>query len=300
MPGSITVNLEAPIRRALSDEDRRCVGMTLFHVSGSGTQVELNTIQIKEGVQYDTKELSKAIGNLATEHAGGVQGRQQYRLVITFSDGGTTEQPFGILGETDLAGGINSEAPTGVGHLTQMMRHNEALFRSAVTNNDIVLQRAIQLMSMQMEMNVKLMGENGEMLTVVKELVMKDADRAEERAEKALKRKQMAEIIAQGTKMLPGVINHLSGGKLIPPASEDTMILDAIADNITAEQVGTLMGMLKPEQLALIMPRLERRAQQKAAENEAKEAEEASKSVDTALAKTEVHDGTIEPEPGAE
>lgn len=250
---------------------KKCTGLSLVHVSGA-TKVELKTVKIGAR-SYDPKELASLFQGTADNFAGGVPGVQQFELLAFYDDGEQPQSfyPFRVAADPDHQG-LATEGPTSTGITSQLMRHNEAVSRLGWHHTGEVfrvLERTIDRQDKRIEMLEK---EQLDAIELAKELVLKQAADSHNRTIELLKLKQSAKDREAIMRILPPVINRVTGKEIFPQNMVDTAIFENMAETLDEAQIKQLATILKPEQWALVADRLVQ-----ALENKAKREEEEKK-----------------------
>lgn len=234
---------------------KRCSGFSLVHMRG-GQQVELKTVRIGSKA-WDTKELAQLFEATAENFAGGVPGVQQFQLLAFYDDQDQPQSfyPFRKAGEQE-GDGIVTEAATGTGPQSQMMRHYEA-------DRRITTQYANSLFTfMSKELDraerriMQLEAEQLSAIELAKTSIMQMAEKEHERKVEILKLQRSDKDRDTLMRLLPAATNQIVGKEIFPQATADSALIDHIAETITKEQVEKLAAILTPDQWGLVANRL--------------------------------------------
>ena len=242
---------------------KRCSGFSLVHNRG-GQQVELKTIKTGNRA-WDTKELAQLFDSVAENFAGGVPGVQQFTLNGFYDDQDQPQSfyPFRKSGEQE-GDGITTEAPTGSGPQSQMMRHYEADRRITTQFQNSLF----TFMSKEIERAEKriehLEKEQHEAVALAKAAIFEQAEKQHERRVEILKLERSQKDRETVMRLLPPVANRVLGKEIFPQAVADTALVEHLASTLTEGQVKQLAGILSPEQWGLLADRFLRVLDEKA------------------------------------
>jgi hypothetical protein len=245
------VTVEQWIAEALQDPDKGspCTAIALMHVKGAGGEEEIHTKQLS-GNTASYKSLADFFVNKATGYSQDLPGIQTFRLLAFY---GKSEPqaafPF-TCSEGSLTAGqetaFSKHEPTPTGVLGLLMAHVEKI---TAMNVQMVQTMAVNSLQKDREM----MQERAEMNAIMRDMLlnMKKEDHAMilERAKYERETGERALL----ARLLPGMVNHLTGRELIPQSHADSELLDGIALRLDPEQVKMLVGLkLISEQEATI------------------------------------------------
>jgi len=241
-----------------ADETMRVIQFTLFHIKTS-SQVgdEIHTLKLGSQ-QYDSKVLAKRFDEIACTTAEGMSGRQQFALRAIYEDSTLTSEsfPFQKAGES-FDQGLGTEGPTQQGHMSQMMRHNEALVRINTVHSESVISSLKDLVSSLGEGMRDLMSENANMFRAMKELRVQQLDEEFSRNRELLQFQRATSERQKLFALLPGFVNTVVGKKILPEGGLAEIAFQQLKQTITPDQVAGLAQILTPEQLAMVAPLLE-------------------------------------------
>jgi hypothetical protein len=126
-------------------------------------------------------------------------------------------------------------------------------------------ERAIQREEMYTRMIAKLMGENMQAFDIVKDMMMKMAETQFNRDMELENNRRATQTRDRLLKMVPPLVNQFSGKEVFPQNSEDTALIEAIAENLTPDYIKFLSGILPAQLWAPLSARLDKYNQEKAA-----------------------------------
>lgn len=237
------VSLATVLREMINSKDEKGTGcglLALMHNTPSG-QKEIAKVSITSAQPTNPDETAKYFLGRARAHAQDLEGVQTYTVLALYEgkDDAFSEQSFRAGGEIkDYS--MTSEPPTEKGLLTQFMRHNEAMARAVMSHSE----RMLELMSHH---NEKLMEENADAMTIVKELLTQKMADDYERTMKLKEMDRSTSERAMILKYLPSLVNRVTGKEIFPHSSEDTALLEMLAEKISSDQIKQLAGILPPE-----------------------------------------------------
>jgi hypothetical protein len=250
--------LESWIHEAMTDGDKEhsISALSLVHMVG---QAEREIHSTKFGSkQWTARDLAQLFRHKAESYCQDIPGVQSFCILAFYgTDEDEARHPFMINGDTDL-GGLSTESPDAKGMTQQGMRHIEAItqinLRGVAHNTDT----AVRMNEMLLRMNADLMKENREGFALMKEVL---AAQALNRHEFVMKEKQYERSTQERRKWLdyaPVLLNTVLGSEVFPQSSEDTTLIESIADSLSEEDLMKLSSTLKPEVLGPIAARFEK------------------------------------------
>lgn len=251
----------------IGERKERCQAFSVRHQNGTQL-VELKTIPLGNR-EWEPKELEKFLNDVAETHAGGLTGTQQY-LFCSFYDGSNEPNGFypkriqGGDASDGSMGGLATEPPTTSGHMTQMMRHNEAHMRSSFLHQEAVMDRMLTIIDRQGTMIEKLMTENHDAIDACKEVIMQKASDRHQMDLELQRNERNALLMATATKYLPAIANVVTGREIFPQSTADTVLIEGLAESMTQEQAVKLVAILDDKQKALLLPRMNEIIEKKA------------------------------------
>lgn len=256
--------LTEAIELVSNEKDGGCRGIELFHKL-PGADISLRQIPVGGSRATECKQLANLLLGVMKNHALGMVGVQNYEIVA-YKEGESepyARRPEIANGKVDFDG-AGVEAPTTTGHAQQMMRQNEALFRASMSHNEEVFDRLLTVIELQGKQNEKLMRENHDALELAKVMILDKSNSEYAQAIELKKMDRANKEREQFIQMLPPLFNKLTGTQTFPESSEDTVLVNAIADNITPEQIQALAAMgINPMLLGMLAARLEKRVKEK-------------------------------------
>lgn len=248
-----------------SDKDGPCTGFSLVYLkSGAGTE-EVHSKRL-EGNQ-NAQQLAAFFTDRACGYAQDLPGIQYFKLLAFFG----REEPQGTfpfsVNEGELTGGehgLNRHEATPTGLLGQFMKHNEALMGMAI---DVVRTMAVESVKREAGMRNEVMEAHA----VIKDVILNMKKESHEMRMQELQFARSTDERRLMAKMLPTVVNQLSGRDLIPEDRADTELVEALAQHVKPEQIQQLaqFGMIPGPVAALLTARFAKVHEQRVAEQRA-------------------------------
>lgn len=262
----------------------RCRKLQIRHITSAGkVGTEVATIEIEAGsLSQDSyiDTLTSEIEMACYDDAEGIGGVQKYVIIPHYGEKLEAAGRFILRvaagDDTEDGGEIDSEPATKNGLVSQLMRHNEALMRTAVASTGQIIQLQNRVIARQQEHIETMMGKHFDTTVELEGLVSQrhERDLATKRA--AFKIEQTKEIVGKVTQLLPVVVNKIAGKKVMPEkvTPKDVMIRELMG-SLTTEQMNTVASALKPEQMILLSEIYQGEASEHGKEQEEKAKKEA-------------------------
>lgn len=254
---TIERDLERFLRKEIFQErDKPLSKLVLFHTPSGGKANEVEVFKIREGMTSDElPTLIEEILSRAQGDANGAGGVQRYvlRSLVKGDSAPTSRFSFRLRGNDEEFDEAFEDGANQKGLLTQLMRHNEAIMRVAMTGlgtANSILGRQLEASNERLETALGRIASNMEL---IEKMRGEEHDRAMEsyKLEKSEERKaQMMETL----KVLgPVVVNKLAGQKLLPSADPMMVSLKEMVATLDQTQFEKILSALKPDQaIALI------------------------------------------------
>jgi hypothetical protein len=250
--------LESWIHEALTDADKEkpCSAFRLVHMVGSGErEVHIPRLGSK---QWLARDLAQLFRHKAESFCQEIAGVQTFCLLAYYEkDEPEARHPFLINGDNDLHG-LSTEGPDEKGLRMQGMRHLEALTQLNHRSIAHAIDTLANLNQSLMRENLEVRRENREGFTLVKELLAAQALNRHEFKMKELEFERSTEERKKWLDFAPSLVNTILGSEVFPQSTEDTSLLESIADSLSEEDLMKLSSVLKPEVLGPIAARFEK------------------------------------------
>lgn len=236
--------LEEWIREALTDGDKEaaCSVLCLIHKLGAHDR-EIHAKKIVAGVS--PSELAALFRGKAETYAQDLSGVQTFNLLAFY---GKNEPeaffPFLVQGDVNTSGNA-TEPPTPAGEKAQGMRFAEQMVQMAYRQMNTVFEMQSRLITQMASREERLLRENHEAFEIVRDTVMRQVTESREHEIRQLEYTRQTEERRKWLSFAPPLINTILGREVFPQATVDTTIVEAVAENLTEEQI---------QQLAIALP----------------------------------------------
>lgn len=256
--------LEQWINECLIDTDKvdgegkpaSCSAFQLVHMVGQGER-EIHTTRLGSK-QWAARDLAQLFRHKAEGYCQDIAGVQTFCLLAFFQkDEAEARHPFLINGDTDLHG-LSTEGPDEKGFRMQGMRHIEALTQLNHRSIGHVLDTMARMNESLARENLEVRRENREGFALVKELLTAQALNRHEFKMKELEYERSTEERKKWLDFAPSLINTVLGSEVFPQSTEDTALIESIADALSEDDLMKLGSVLKPEILGPIAARFEK------------------------------------------
>ena len=262
--------LDSWINEALSDmsQDGPCWMISCSHMRGNTPEEVYHT---KFGNRdWTAKELGNIYQRKAESYAQDLSGPQTFCMFAFYnkSNEPTAKHPFIIRGSEEF-GGLGTESADTKGMIQQGMRHTEIALGMALRHQKEVNDQMLTMFKLVGEQNATLLRENIDAMSVVKDIMMQQAvsDSQGRMAQAEFERKtgERAKLL----QLAPALANQVFGREIFPQSTADTAIIESITNSMDENQLVQLMSILKPEQAALLAPRMQLAIENKQRQDEA-------------------------------
>jgi hypothetical protein len=269
-------SIEGWIEEARTDVDKtgKLRAIVLVHrVGAQGASTELHNLVIGDR-DLKSKDMAEMFQAKAESFAQDLPGVQIFNLLGFYGENTAPEavhpftaQPFRDPNDHD---GMFTEAPTAEGRTMQRMRHEEMFVQQVFRRQQAQDEYAIRFMeqaSRQMEhMNhaiVALRQESSETFTVVRDLMIAQADKTHAYEMAKMKAVTDAQERKMWMSLLPPMANMVTGKKIFPESIVSQNMLESIIDHLSPEDVTAIASKLPPHVVAPMMDYLVKRQEQK-------------------------------------
>lgn len=236
--------------------------LSLIHMKGVAEQ-EVHTIRLTTGKKWTTKELASVFQKKSEQYCEQLSGVQLFYL-LAFYEGRTESQnrkPFRVNASTDLLESMGgTEGPTGTGLTQQAMRHMESVYQLSIRAMGAAFNAQEQAMNKLSEMNSKLLSETSDAREIIVNLMLEKADRSHKYKMDEMQYERSSTERGKLLTQIPALVNTLLGREVFPQNTEDTSLLNALAEEMDVERINKLLqsGILSPKLMGLIGARMER------------------------------------------
>lgn len=253
--------LDRWIDEALNDPDkggRHCTRIVLVHMQGANGQRELHCVTLGEGSGKTPKMLANMFEGKASNYSQDLPGLQTFNLLAFYGDATEPEafHPFSLAGE-HFHPGLSTEAPNAEGITQMLMRHLEIKEKLQTQERVSTSDTLMQMIEFLSKALIKAQEENAEAFAIMKEIMLEKTLNQHD-----LKMKELA--FARSTserdklaKIIPGLVNTVSGREVFPQSTVDTQILEGIVEHADLETIQKMAGGkdFPPELVAMVMGR---------------------------------------------
>lgn len=244
--------LEQWIHEAIVDPDKESpISMlSLVHRTGGYGEIEVHTY--KFGVSNgspEPKRLAEVFQGKAESYCQDYPGVQTFNLLAFYGKKEPeARQPFTVnTQQENHTSGLYTENPSNEGLTQQGMRHREQQHQQVYRKQEWLDQYTLQLLRFESDRNSRLAQENMDAYAIVKDMMMKQALDQHTREMQRLQFTRQTEERSKMLKMVPPLVNTITGQEIFPQATEDTALVEGIASILTDEHVAALMGLGLPD-----------------------------------------------------
>lgn len=250
----------------------------LYHTVEESPAERLQVFELEEGP--DVRDLAQSIWDIAENDASSraLGMPQRYILWSYRGESGEMEAQFAfrLSGKTLMRGhldlGEGSEPATERGHVGQMMRHNESLYRMVMLMTDATTGRLAAELQAERQLRSEIEGRWMEAIKLTQELLDRKTEREIFEARETAKARRHDELMSFFTSMMPIVATHIMGHKAGGDAT--SVMRDAgigkILKNLSQEEAMGIMRSLKGTNQLAFMELYKSYAAQDAVEEEKK------------------------------
>lgn len=225
---------------------------------------ELSRFPVPQGKERDDSwdvELAHNILSSLELEATQLGGMQHFACYSVFSDhDGTVNRCLlsiqGSVEDDNDDDGLLAEPPTKSGITAQAMRHQETTMKIMATTIGASLESLRRLNDRVMQLNERLMGNMAELVKERMEIAAQVSESRAAEAQQQIKADAVKAGMQTLQKMVPHVINQLTGKEIIPSGetpNEAQSAAKALFPTLTEDQYEALHKILKPEQVQHLM-----------------------------------------------
>lgn len=257
------------ISEALDDPDKdgKLVAMSLVHYQGT-SQVEVHSMKFVDGTNYNPETVANTFNGKAETDCQNLVGMQQYCLLAFY---GSSVQPaarFPMMIDGEAGGkfnGLSTESPDARGQTQQGMRLTETIVKGTFGVLSSVQHFQQEFMRTVVQENRELRQENRDALAIMKEILLEQTKLSHEQRMKEMEVAGNLELKKTLFKALPVLANQITGKEVFPQSTEDTALIEMMAEHMDPEKVQAFLPMLgiPPAAQGALMARLTRYMQEK-------------------------------------
>lgn len=253
-----------------SDKDGNISQLTLVHMVGQ-QQKEIHTTRFSSGKSWAAKDLAEMFKGKAETFCQDLPGVQTFQLLAFYGGRNQAESalPFIVNSLADHhQSGLSTESPTAEGRMMQNMRQSEMVFQQTYRRQQQQDEYTLRLLDIQNRMISETMTENREFFGMVKEMMTAAALNQHQHRMAELEYERSSTERKKFMTFVPPLINTILGREIFPQSTEDTALIESIAESLTEEDVMKVAGVVKPELLGPLMARVEKALVKKRKEEE--------------------------------
>lgn len=261
------ITLATWIKRALADNDKggKCTQFSLVHMVNGGTVKgkELHTTKLGNGRAWSEAELAELLQGVADSFSQELPGQQTFQ-VMAFYEGNAQPQAFFHITSQQAGEDENvSFAPTPQGRAAQAMSQESKVFAQMFNKQSQLDNVAMGMIQFLGQDNMQMRQENNEIRGMFFEMIRTKVMDSQAHDVRLAEFQRDTDLRNNLLKMAPALVNSATGREVFPQATEDTALIEALADNIPIENIQLLMGMVDPKLAGVLMTRLEKHAKAK-------------------------------------
>lgn len=260
------ITLEQWIKEACEDADKGkpCSMIALVHVKSIGVGTEEVHSKSLEQKTQSFSALAKFFENKACAFSQDLTGLQTFRLQAFYGSNEPQASHTFTVFEGSMTGGEvapwSKHEPTTQGIVAQQMKHIEVLiadYRLLMADHRGFVQAVL---GMFMTERQDVSKERMEMTLLTRDVLLNMTKESHASAMEKLKYVRESEERAAIAKLIPGMVNSLTGTEIVPQSVADTSILDAIAMKATPQHLQMLVatGIISQEQMVVLAQRFQK------------------------------------------
>jgi hypothetical protein len=221
--------------------------VVLLHYNAAGQEVELHSVTAKAGAErWNADAVATIADQLATRHARGLTGVQQFQLVAAYGQGGKPVAPLpfqragGLTHGPLPGGGLATEAPTPSGITQLSMRWGELAIQQAGAKDQAITTMMGTLLQASWARN----GAVEKQLDDTRENFMKLAIEYHKVAQQSALRSLLIRGAEKVIPLLPAAAGALTGARVDQHVAENSFF-DSMVESYTPEQLKAYVDSMK-------------------------------------------------------
>jgi len=237
----------------------KCFKLVVRHLNiDRKPQGDVDTIMVPtdEGLAGEVDMLVNQIVDAAQKDADDIkQGIQNYAVYAYFQNdkNDVPRKIFRVAAEEEMERDISpSEPPTEKGLVSQLMRHNEAVSKTAYVAMTTMFGNFERQIGRLSEMNEKFAAQQVDMMVLVQDTLNEAHTRRMSEKKNELSMALQEGAFEQLKAVAPIIINRLAGKPILPEPDKSFMLLAQLLENLTPDQQAMLRDTLSPPQLAIL------------------------------------------------
>lgn len=258
-------SLEGWIQEAITDSDKdgKISAISCVHMIGTQSK-EVHTVRFADRIA-SPKDLAALFYGKCESYSQDLPGQQIFCLQAFYNGRNEPEatHPFTVrTGEANLATGFSDPA-TIEGQTQQGIRHIEAMAQTYIKGMNALVyaqQEAINRAYMRAE---HAESEQRASFEIIQKVMLEKLESDTKQKLAVLQYARETEERKQWLAFMPGLINNFLGKEIFPRNTEDTALIEAIAEELKPEQIQFLAGVIPPEKWGPLAARLNRYLEEK-------------------------------------
>lgn len=230
------------LAHTVGEREKPVQAFSLMHVEGGINEKEVKTIKV--GGPVEPVDLARAFFSAATDYASGIASGSGLQQFVVFAHvEGVDERPqlpIKVSGESEI-GLVGTEPATKDGFFSQLMRHNEALVRAVVGMNERLMANAENVWQVQ----ETAMHQRLETLQLTETVISQAAEGEHRKRLEVMAFQRATEERNRLLTIAPALGNMLLGTEVFPTSTVDSSILEAVAGDLSADDLESLLGVLR-------------------------------------------------------
>lgn len=217
--------------------------IALLHYDGRGDEHEILLLKPGHKDWKNVNDITDVINRISDRHARGLQGVQSFQLTAGFGSGGKPSRflPFQKNGRLEVGlvagGGLSSEPPTEIGMRSQAMRWGEQIVHGQVASQRALNESQQKAIESRDRRIAELEGENRELFVALRNELAKTVQLAHEWRMKELEYARSSDERQKIIKLLPALVNGISGRAVFPETAADSALIAQIAEAISPQEL---------------------------------------------------------------
>jgi|WetSurSiteA1Bulk_404760.scaffolds.fasta_scaffold33603_2 hypothetical protein len=247
------------------EETGPCVKLKVIHFSvnkkpqGDVGQIKVDVSLAESDTGYIDSLIRDVINRAQADANNLHSGVQLYAVFAYYARSGANYTPrcyFRVSAEEEydpeVAGGDPSEPPNATGLVSQLMRHVEAVQRSAQMGNAYIIQSLQADNASQRNLIQAMQQQTIDFMSLIQESLDNSAQRRNEERATETKQQMLEGVFEQLKLIVPIIMNKLAGQKITPETDPSFTLLASLFESLSQEQQQHLItNFLNPAQAAV-------------------------------------------------
>jgi hypothetical protein len=247
--------LEQWIREALADpeKDNPCSAIALTHIE-NGIESEIYTVKLNAGRAWEPQGLAELLRHKSEGFSQDSIGVQKFRVLAFYgSPEAEARFPFIVQGRLSYDSDGTTEAPTETGKVQQNMRLTEAIVQGSFRQNAYTYDVIKDMFREVIITNRALNQDNQKLIETIQVLALEKSQSTHTFRIEEMKLQRENMMIEEVAKMLPGVMNKLTGKEIFPQQAVDTALIEKLALSLDESQFEKIAQLGLPQDLVAML-----------------------------------------------